>query len=620
MLPVLQIRAAQAARVQYLAINEIGPNTWQIGNQQAVGDRDSSTLLATVALGGDYVRVRTEARLVGPGRQHQAGGALLRRRHADARLPHDPGPRRTAHVAATCCSRAPCRTTRRSVYTGLIKIREHAKGTTAYQTNRNLTLCEGAWAESVPNLDIETNDVKCSHASTVGPIDEEQRFYLESRGIRPEVAERLVVLGFFDEVIDQLPAGDIADELRVRVSNKLDLGAAVARGRCRHDRTSCAASTSWPTARRRVRGRRCRRCRGAHRRRRVRDRRRVQPRQRVALRAARCGATSARSSARSTAARSASSPASRARCRPRSRCRCSTHAVVDGEIVVELSATERRSVRHEHARDPRPARRVGGKEILQGIDLIGRSGEVHAVMGPNGAGKSTLSAVVMGKPGYEVLGGTVTLDGVDVLALPTWERAVAGLHLVMQYPTEVPGVMLDDVLTEALASRGRSTDGLDALLRAEAGADRVRGAVPAPAAQRRPVGRREEAQRDAAARRAAPKIAILDELDSGLDIDALRDCARRVEAMSNEPNGDAEPLGVLAITHYNRLLTELKPDHVHILVKGRIVATGGPELADALETDGYAAFASGRRPGRRRSEQPRRPLRASNVRRMEATR
>jgi Fe-S cluster assembly protein SufD len=94
----------------------------------------------------------------------------------------------------------------------------------AFQTNRNLTLSEGAWAESVPNLDIRTNDVKCSHASTIGPIDDDQRFYLESRGIRPEVAERLVVLGFFDEVISQLPAGPIADDLRVRVSNKLDLG------------------------------------------------------------------------------------------------------------------------------------------------------------------------------------------------------------------------------------------------------------------------------------------------------------------------------------------------------------------------------------------------------------
>jgi Fe-S cluster assembly protein SufD len=108
-----------------------------------------------------------------------------------------------------------------SVYTGLIRIRHDAKGSAAFQTNRNLTLSHGAWAESVPNLDIQTNDVKCSHASTVGPIDDEQRFYLESRGIPPEVAERLVVLGFFDEVLDQLPVGPLASELRQQVSAKL---------------------------------------------------------------------------------------------------------------------------------------------------------------------------------------------------------------------------------------------------------------------------------------------------------------------------------------------------------------------------------------------------------------
>jgi Fe-S cluster assembly protein SufD len=112
------------------------------------------------------------------------------------------------------------------VYTGLISIGEDARGTVAYQTNRTLTLSDGAWAESVPNLDIRTNDVKCSHASTVGPIDAEQRFYLESRGVRPEVAERLVVLGFFDEVIEQLPTAALADDLRARVTAKLDIGGA----------------------------------------------------------------------------------------------------------------------------------------------------------------------------------------------------------------------------------------------------------------------------------------------------------------------------------------------------------------------------------------------------------
>lgn len=228
---------------------------------------------------------------------------------------------------------------------------------------------------------------------------------------------------------------------------------------------------------------------------------------------------------------------------------------------------------------------VAGTEILRGIDLTISSGEVHAVMGPNGAGKSTLSAVIMGKPGYEVTQGSIMLDAVDVLALPAWKRAVAGLHLVMQYPTEVPGVMLDDVLGEALTSRGRDIADLDDVLRAEAARINFEERF-----LHRPLNvdlsggekKRNETLQLAVLQ---PKIAILDELDSGLDIDALRDCSRRVEDLSNE--GD---LGVLAITHYSRLLTELKPDHVHILVKGRIVTSGGPELADVLESDGYAAF------------------------------
>ena len=228
---------------------------------------------------------------------------------------------------------------------------------------------------------------------------------------------------------------------------------------------------------------------------------------------------------------------------------------------------------------------VAGTEILRGIDLTISSGEVHAVMGPNGAGKSTLSAVIMGKPGYEVTEGSVTLDDVDVLALPAWKRAIAGLHLVLQYPTEVPGVMLDDVLGEALASRGRDTADLGEVLRTEAARINFEERF-----LHRPLNvdlSGGEKKRNETLQLAVllPKFAILDELDSGLDIDALRDCSRRVEDLSNE--GD---LGVLAITHYSRLLTELKPDRVHILIKGRIVTSGGPELADVLESDGYGAF------------------------------
>jgi Fe-S cluster assembly ATP-binding protein len=234
---------------------------------------------------------------------------------------------------------------------------------------------------------------------------------------------------------------------------------------------------------------------------------------------------------------------------------------------------------------------VAGKEILKGVDLAVSSGEVHAVMGPNGAGKSTLSAVVMGKPGYTVLDGAVTLDGVDVLSMATWERAVAGLHLVMQYPTEVPGVMLADVLREAFSGRGRPADGLDALLRSEAGRIGFDERFLDRALNVDLSGGEKKRNETLQLAMLAPKIAILDELDSGLDIDALRDCARRVEAMSNTADGGGDPLGVLAITHYSRLLDELRPDRVHILAGGRIVESGGPELAAVLESDGYGAFA-----------------------------
>jgi Fe-S cluster assembly ATP-binding protein len=159
----------------------------------------------------------------------------------------------------------------------------------------------------------------------------------------------------------------------------------------------------------------------------------------------------------------------------------------------------------------------------------------------------------------------------------------------MQYPTEVPGVPLVDVLGEALATRGWPTEGLAALLEDEArriGFEQRFLYRPLNVDLSGGEKKRNETLQLAVLR---PRIAILDELDSGLDIDALRDCARRVEEMSNDSSA-GEPLGVLAITHYARLLAELRPDHVHILVKGRIVARGGPELADVLDVDGYAAF------------------------------
>ena len=228
---------------------------------------------------------------------------------------------------------------------------------------------------------------------------------------------------------------------------------------------------------------------------------------------------------------------------------------------------------------------VAGKEILKGIDLEIGSGEVHAVMGPNGAGKSTLSAVIMGRPGYEVTAGTVTLDGTDILALPTWERARAGLHLVMQYPIEVPGVHVDEVLSEALAARGRPVADLGARIATEAEAINFDADLVGRTMNVDLSGGEKKRNETLQLAVLEPRFVVLDELDSGLDIDALRDCAARVERATRETN-----LGVLAITHYARLFEELKPDRVHILVDGRIVESGGPELADRLERDGYAAF------------------------------
>jgi Fe-S cluster assembly protein SufD len=221
--PVVQVQAAQAARVEYLAADELDDAVWKIGHQRSLGDRDSTTTLASVALGAAYGRVRTEARLVGTGattRQVAIYFAADEQMHDFRTIQDHDAP----HTSSDLLFKGAVQDAARSVYTGLISIREHARGTAAYQTNRTLTLSEGAWAESVPNLDIRTNDVSCSHASTVGPIDDDQRFYLESRGVPPEVAERLVVLGFFDEVIEQLPAGAIAAELRRSVASKLHIG------------------------------------------------------------------------------------------------------------------------------------------------------------------------------------------------------------------------------------------------------------------------------------------------------------------------------------------------------------------------------------------------------------
>ena len=234
---------------------------------------------------------------------------------------------------------------------------------------------------------------------------------------------------------------------------------------------------------------------------------------------------------------------------------------------------------------------IEGKSILQGIDLVVPDGEVHAIMGPNGAGKSTLSYVLSGREGYEVTGGSVTLNGRDLLAMEPEERAAAGVFLAFQYPVELPGVGNANFIRTAVNAvrRARGEPELDAvnfLKAARAAIKRL--AMPDDMLKRNVnVGfsggekKRNEILQMALLK---PSIAILDETDSGLDIDALKIVAEGVNA-SRGPDFSA-----LVITHYQRLLDHIVPDRVHVLSAGRIVRSGGPELAHELEAHGYAGL------------------------------
>jgi Fe-S cluster assembly ATP-binding protein len=234
-----------------------------------------------------------------------------------------------------------------------------------------------------------------------------------------------------------------------------------------------------------------------------------------------------------------------------------------------------------------PVQGGAGLEILRGVDLEIKSGEVHALMGPNGSGKSTLSHVLMGRSDYEITQGSVTIDGEELLGLPTWRRANLGLFLGMQYPVAVPGVPVVELLTSAVRSRGGDIGGVATLLADEATRLAVTDEFLGRGVNDEFSGGEQKRMETLQLAVLKPKFAILDEIDSGLDVDALRDVSRRVEAMTSE-----DGLGVLAITHYARLLTELRPDRVHVLMAGRIVASGGPELADSLEETGYEGLAA----------------------------
>ena len=237
---------------------------------------------------------------------------------------------------------------------------------------------------------------------------------------------------------------------------------------------------------------------------------------------------------------------------------------------------------------------VDGKPILKGLSLSLNAGEIHAIMGPNGAGKSTLGYVLSGRPGYEVTEGTATFEGTDLFALAPHERDAAGIFLGFQYPVEIPGVSNLQFLREALNAQRRARgeeplSGGDFIKRARAQADAL---GLDPEMLKRPVNvgfsggekkRAEMVQMGII----DPKLAILDETDSGLDIDALRSVGAGINTIMRKPDK-----AVLLITHYQRLLDYVRPDFVHVLAGGRIVRSGGPELAHQLEAEGYTEIAA----------------------------
>jgi Fe-S cluster assembly ATP-binding protein len=234
----------------------------------------------------------------------------------------------------------------------------------------------------------------------------------------------------------------------------------------------------------------------------------------------------------------------------------------------------------------------GAKEILKGVDLTVSTGETHAIMGPNGSGKSTLAYAIAGHPKYQITSGSVTLDGKDLLELPVDERARAGLFLAMQYPVEVPGVSMSNFLrSAATAIRGEAP-------KLRTWVKEVKGAmsdldIDSDFAERSVnegfsggEKKRHEVLQLALLK---PKFAILDETDSGLDVDALRVVSEGVNRYR-----EGADTGVLLITHYTRILQHIRPDRVHVFAGGRVVESGGPELADELERSGYVRFTGGK--------------------------
>ncbi|WP_332309475.1 Fe-S cluster assembly ATPase SufC [Planococcus lenghuensis] len=229
---------------------------------------------------------------------------------------------------------------------------------------------------------------------------------------------------------------------------------------------------------------------------------------------------------------------------------------------------------------------IEGKEILKGVNLTINTDEIHAIMGPNGTGKSTLASAVMGHPKYEVTSGSVTIDGEDVLEMEVDERAQAGLFLAMQYPSEITGVTNADFLRSAINSRREEGDEIP-LMKFIRELDNKMDMLEMDQEMAQRYlnegfsGGEKKRNEILQLMMIQPKFAILDEIDSGLDIDALKVVSKGINEMRSEN------FGCLIITHYQRLLNYITPDHVHVMMQGRVVKSGGPELAHKLESEGY---------------------------------
>ncbi len=229
-LPVVELHAAANATLRYESVQALGPRVWQVGTTGARVERDARLTSAAIALGGAYARTRLDAKAVGPGGETELVAAYFgsgEQIHDFRTLQDHQAPKTTSDLLF----KGVLTDDSRSVYSGLIRIRPGAAGSAAFQTNRNLVLGEGAHADSVPNLEIEENDVKCSHASAVGPVDPDQRFYLEARGVPADVAERLIVLGFFDDIIARTPVVELRGALRAAVGLKLAASGLAAAGK-----------------------------------------------------------------------------------------------------------------------------------------------------------------------------------------------------------------------------------------------------------------------------------------------------------------------------------------------------------------------------------------------------